>query len=73
MSRPVGNPDILPGAIDQNTISGNRAHFVPGLANTFINCAIATNLNNGSTIEMTSNLIGNDQEICDQFGVVLQR
>jgi len=74
MTRPVGTPNILPGAIDHNTISGNRFHFVPGLADTFANCAIATNLNNGRTIVLgVTSHIGNDQEICDQFGIVTER
>jgi hypothetical protein len=85
MDRPVGNPFIYPlnfdfdgnpiqlGGIHHNVISGNLAHNVPGLDGDFVNCGIATNLDNGSTIEISENNFGNDQMICDEFGVVIQR
>ena len=65
---PNGTPIQL-GGIHNNSITGNRSHNVPGLANTFVNCGIATNLSNG-TIQLADNDFGNDQ-ICDEFGVVI--
>lgn len=67
---PNGTPIQL-GGIHNNSITENLSHNVPGLANTFTNCGIATNLNNGTTIQLADNDFGNDQVICDEFGVVI--
>ncbi len=66
---PNGTPIQL-GGIHNNSITGNRSHNVPGLANSLTNCGIATNLSNG-TIQLADNDFGNDQVICDEFGVVI--
>jgi len=85
MNTPVGDPFVSPlnlgsdgnpiqqGGIHHNVISGNQSHNVPGLAGAFVNCGIATNLNNGTTIEIGANDFSTDQEICDEFNIISQR
>ncbi len=61
------------GGIHHNIITDNLSESFPSLDDTFERCGIATELNNGTVIEMSHNFWGQNQEICDLSGNTVQQ